>query len=259
MATKTAMKQKPKTQAMAKQPPVASTKISAVVSDMAPMQMLQIAIQQGSDLEKIKTLMELERQWKADRAREAFYAAIAEFKKIPVLVTKDKVNTQYTSRYTGIGNLVNTVNPAMAPFGLNARWEFLQTDKITVKCILSHALGHSESVSLSGAPDTSGAKNPLQQIKSTVTYLEIATYQAVTGTVSSDIIVDDDGNSSGDLVSDEQAADLRARLNDVGAKEVGLCQYFKINSIDEMPSAVYSYAVSLVEAKRKKAVAKEGV
>jgi hypothetical protein len=45
---------------------------------------------------------------------------------------------------------------------------------------------------LSSPPDTSGAKNPLQQIKSAITYLEGATFQAITGIVASD--EDDDGN-----------------------------------------------------------------
>ncbi|KKL54902.1 hypothetical protein LCGC14_2260750, partial [marine sediment metagenome] len=181
---------------------------------VTPMRMLQIAVEKGQDLEKIEKLMELERRWKADQAREAYYVALAEFKKQPIIVTKDKRNDQYGSMYTTIGNLVNTVNAAMAPFGLNARWTIDQAEAITVTCILSHTLGHSESVSMSGPPDESGSKNKLQQIKSTVTYLELSTFQAVTGVVSQDGNTDDDGNASGNTISESEARDLEALITE---------------------------------------------
>ena len=85
-------------------------KVTVARSDpITPMQMLQIAVQQGADVDKIEKLMELERRWKADQAREAYYKAVSKFKKKKITVTKDKRNDQYASMYTTIGNLVNTV------------------------------------------------------------------------------------------------------------------------------------------------------
>lgn len=214
-----------------------------------PPALLALAVQQGADLTKLEKLMDLERQWKADKAREAYYKALAEFKKVSVIVTKDKVNKQYNSRYAGIGNTVNTVNAAMAPFGLNARWDFQQGETITVTCILSHTLGHNEKVSLSGPPDESGSKNTLQQIKSTVTYLEVATYQAVTGTVSSDIS-DDDGNGSVERITEHQAADLKALIDEVEANIPKFCKFFKISKIEELGAAAYKDAVRMLRQKK---------
>src|SRR5687768_295306 len=104
-----------------------------------PSAMLAIAVQQGADLDKLERLMQLEREWKADQAREAYYKAVAEFKQVPLLVTKDKVNKQYNSKYTGQGNLVNTVNPVLARFGLSADWDLNQDNGIKVTCTLSHS------------------------------------------------------------------------------------------------------------------------
>jgi hypothetical protein len=84
---------------------------------------------------------------------------------------------------------------------LNARWDVEQGTSIKVTCILSHAMGHSERVSLSGPPDESGAKNKLQQIKSTLTYLKGATFEAVTGVATIPGNLDDDGNAAGKKVS----------------------------------------------------------
>ena len=153
-------------------------------------------IRAGGTMEQAREMMALQKEWKAEQARDAYYAAVAEFKRNPPTVYKDKDNAQFKSRYTSIGNLVNTVNVALSAHGLTAHWDIDQADRIKVTCTLSHRLGHSGSCSMEGPPDTSGAKNPLQQIKSTVTYLKLATYEAITGIASSEGNADDDGNGA---------------------------------------------------------------
>lgn len=175
---------------------------------ITPTGMLQIAVEQGADLDKLEKLMELQERWEKNEAKKAFNIAVAEFKKNPPVIIKDKDNLQYGSKYASKDSLVNTGNTALSEFGLNARWDIEQDDKnnVTVTCVLTHELGHSESVAMTAPPDASGKKNPIQQIKSTKTYLEIATYESVTGLAASDH-GDDDGNGAGrcgKLVSDEK-------------------------------------------------------
>ena len=188
---------------------------------ITPMHMLAIAVEKGHDLDRIEKLMDLERIWKEDLAREAYYRAMTEFKKTPVTVTKDKSNAQYQSKYTSIGNLVNTVNAAMAPFGLSASWRYSQSNGIQVTCILAHSLGHTESATLYGPPDESGKKNSLQQIKSTNTYLRKETFEAVTGIVTSDD-ADDDGNSAVATITKDQVKEIEKLIKKVGADRAGL-------------------------------------
>ena len=219
-------------------------------AEITPTQLIQVAVQQGHDLEKIEKLMDLERRWKADQAREAYYLALTEFKKQELTVTKDKHNLQYGSMYTSIGNLVNTVSAVMAPFGLNANWEIDQENIITVTCILTHTLGHSERVSMSGPPDETGKKNQLQQIKSTITYLKSVTFQAVTGVVSQDDVADDDGNSTTNLMSESEVADLDALISEVGADKAAFLKYCKVEKIEAIAKSQLKIAVSALEAKR---------
>ncbi|RYF31385.1 MAG: single-stranded DNA-binding protein [Comamonadaceae bacterium] len=152
----------------------------------------------GGTLQEAREMLALQKEWKAEQAREAYFAAVAEFKRDPPTVYKDRDNHQYKSRYTSIGNMVNTVNTALSRHGLSANWTVDQSNGITVTCTLTHKLGHSDSCHMSGPQDASGAKNPLQQIKSTVTYLKLATYEAITGIASSDGNADDDGNGASD-------------------------------------------------------------
>lgn len=164
-----------------------------------PAQLLAIAVQQGASMETLKQFMDLQERHEANEARKAFNAAVADFKKNPPDIIKDKENKQYGSHYATLANLVNNGSAALAPFGLTVDWKIDQSNdkQIKVTCILKHALGHSEQVSITGAPDESGAKNKLQQIKSTITYLKGETFQCVTGITARDCPGDNDGNGAG--------------------------------------------------------------
>lgn len=181
---------------------------------VTPSTLLSMAVQQNADLQKLEKLMELEERWKAAQARQAFNEAVAAFKANPPKIIKDKDNKQYNSKYVSLENLVNTANPELSKHGLNVRWDVSQESGIKVTCILSHSLGHQERVSMVGAPDDSGKKNALQQIKSTVTYLKGATFEAVTGLASSEFNEDDDGNSSGASsgLTENQVADFTSSI-----------------------------------------------
>lgn len=194
-------------------------------ADVTPMQMLQAAVAQGADLERIQKLMDLQDRWEAKQALHAFNAALAAFKKNPPTIVKDLMNKQYTNAwYTSLGNLVNTTNAALGEHGLSASWEIEQGELIAVTCILEHVLGHSRRVRLEGPPDTSGSKNTLQQIRSTLTYLKGSTFEAVTGIASRVGNQDDDGNGAGkkEKVEDAPAGYLKWRADMTALADNGL-------------------------------------
>lgn len=151
------------------------------------------------DLVKLEKLMDLAERWRAAEAKRAYVTAFAAFKRNMPDVIKDMLNKQYGSDYSSLANLVNKTNRYLGEYGLNASWrpDPDYSSGIVVKCILQHVDGHEEAVTLKGPPDTSGQKNPLQQIKSTLTYLEGATFQAITGVVARSACADDDGNGAG--------------------------------------------------------------
>lgn len=205
--------------------PAESTQLPATTSDinaMSPMQQYQQAKSMGMTLEEMKGMLEVQKDWEANEARKAFHAALSEWKKHPPRILKDLINLKYGSAYSSIGNTVNTCNESMGPFGLNARWDYPESNDINiliVTCILSHSLGHEERVTLVGGPDKEGSKNPAQERKSGRTYLKLETYEAVTGIASIAGNVDDDGNSAGKVpeikvISKEQVLTIDAKITD---------------------------------------------
>lgn len=161
---------------------------------------LDLAIQQGAPLDQLEKYLQLQRDHEAYEAKKAYFQAVAGFKQEKINIPKDKTNHHFKSKYTSIGAMLSAINPALGKHGLSLSFQLSQGDKIlTVKCILAHRLGHTESVEMSAPPDTSGggSKNPIQQIKSTFTYLRSATAEAITGLSGTEAsIIDDDGNGT---------------------------------------------------------------
>lgn len=210
--------------------------VVALIDTNPYLPMIDRYLQNGGDMDKLGQLLDLKERWDKGEAEKAFYAAVAAFKANPPEVYKDKKNKQYGSSYTSIGNMVNTVSASLSPHGLSASWDIDQSDPklVTVTCSLAHALGHRQSVSMSGPPDETGQKNALQKIKSTVTYLKLATFEAVVGVASKEGNLDDDGNSARAENTDENMA----KVADFEAAITGALDEVELRKIGEnIPSA----------------------
>lgn len=219
---------------------------------VTPMDMLNAAVERGDAIEKLSQLMDLHDRWEAAQAKKAYIEAKAAFKANAPTVFKDMENKQYKSMYSSIGNVVNTVNAALSKYELDASWDYDQTESgIKVTCILTHSQGHSERVSLSGPPDNSGSKNPIQQIKSTTTYLKLATFEAVTGIASKEGNKDDDGNAAGsEPISDDQAKRILDLIDETESSAAQFCKYFKIAAVAALPASKFDAAIKALEKKR---------
>jgi hypothetical protein len=163
--------------------------------------MMQLALEKGA-VEQLDKLMAMHERWEANQARKAFVQAMSDFKKEAIVITRDKENVQYSkgdkkAMYTSIGNLVGTVTPLLSKHGLSAGWNLDQSSGIKVGCAITHALGHSETTWITVPLDTSGAKNPLQQIKSSITYARVVSFEMACGLASVEANLDDDGNGAG--------------------------------------------------------------
>ncbi len=172
-----------------------------------PALLLQMAVQQGADLDKLERLMALQERWEATEARKAYDAAFAAFKAEAVRIIKNRSVTAGPlagKKYAELFSVVNAVTPALSANGLSSSWQITKDEKewIEVTCTIKHSAGHSESVSMGGPPDIGGAKNPIQARASTVSYLQRYTLKAITGLSEQDD--DDDGGRGGSVTEGEE-------------------------------------------------------
>lgn len=161
-----------------------------------PMQMIANAVAQGADPDNIQKLMDLAERHERNQAKRDFVQAMAQFKANAPRIIKDKEQGHTKTKYASLAEVVSKITEKLSEFGLSHNWTTSQEGKvITVTCTLTHRSGHSESTSLSAEPDTSGSKNAIQAIGSTVTYLERYTLLAATGVAAHE--QDDDGAAAG--------------------------------------------------------------
>jgi hypothetical protein len=163
-----------------------------------PAALLQIALSQGADIDKLERLMDMQERWEANEARKAYVRAMAGMKStIPIEIFKRKkvdVPGGAKFKHAELADVVDASVEAMGKFGFTHRWITEQNEGIKVTCVITHEQGHTESCFLIAAPDDSGKKNAIQQVGSTVTYLERYTLMAALGVAAKN--QDDDGNTS---------------------------------------------------------------
>lgn len=196
------------------------------VTGTTPSDVLRFAMQNGADLERIEKLMDLQARWEADQARREYTLAMTKFKADPIVIEKRKLvefrtrDGDLTSyRHAELSDVTDVLIPALANHGFSHRWDCVQEDGgiIRVKCVLTHERGHSESVSLFGAPDNSGKKNSIQQVASTITYLERYTLLMITGMATKGM--DDDGRGAGAKEDDYDATDWYAAIDGAATRD----------------------------------------
>ena len=231
---------------------VTATKVTPIAA--TPMDMVSAALDKGLTGEDLQRMMDLSERFEANEARKAYNQAMTEFKKDPPRISKDRTVSYSGTKYDHASHsqVNEVIGAALAKFDISHRFEVAQdSGKVTVSCVLTHKLGHSERVSMTSAPDDSGKKNAIQAIGSAVTYLERYTLQAATGIASHDM-GDDDGGAPVEYISESQVADLDALVSEVGADKAKMLAYFKVSSLSEVPLPRYKDVVAMLNAKRAK-------
>lgn len=210
---------------------------------ITPGDLLRIATESGDkDLDRLERLMRMEREYRAEQARIAFREDFAKFKALNIVVPKTKLVKQKakgggpgpTYWQSELSVVADLLQPALSQFGFGYRFDvkfgrspFGEGGWCTVTCKLEHRLGHTEELTLEGPPDDSGAKNPLQEMQSSSTFLQRHAVLAITGTPQAG--ADNDGrgargyadDAGGEVEPERQAAaanELQALLTEGNKK-----------------------------------------
>jgi len=203
------------------------------------------------DPDRIERFIALKERIDASAAKLAFSNAVADAKariaETPIFKNREGHNSK---RYADFSAYAKVVDPILASLGLTYRFRTSQATTISVTCVLT-GHGHEEENTLTGPADTSGSKNAIQAIGSTLTYLQRYTLVQALGLAASD---DDDGAmaGAGDVITDEQRDQLLAKIDAVGADLPKFCSYFKIEALAGLPAARFDEALRLLEQRRRK-------
>lgn len=243
---------------------VEPVRASALVST-TPADLLRMAVERGADMAQIEKFMDLQVRWEQQEARKAFVDSMATFKAEPLTIIKNKAVGYKTKegdfvgyKHAELSDITEVVLPALARHGFSHSWNVRQEDAlITVDCIVTHKFGHSEKVTMFGAPDSSGKKNPIQQIASTVTYLQRYTLLSALGLATKGN--DDDGAGGNDdptPMTDDHRATVQAKCEEISKTTLSaVLRSYKAGSLLEIPDSEYESIIHRLNATAKK---KEG-
>ena len=175
------------------------TKAVVKTDNSLPANLIELALKQKAPIEQLEKLLALQERWEDRQAAKAFLIAKSDFQsRCPVLQKSKKVG--FTSKKTGgtvsysftpLGDIAYQIKDLLKDCGLSYRWETKDDNgKISITCIVSHIDGHSESNSMSASKDDTGMKNQIQQIGSTMTYLQRYTLIGALGISTADMDMD---------------------------------------------------------------------
>lgn len=212
---------------------------------ITPMDLIQTANQQGADLDKMQQLMDLQERWEKSEAKKAYVVAMSKFRaSVPTI---ERTKKAHNSNYAGLAETIEEISDSMVDCGLSHSWKTDQDEKsISVTCCVTHVLGHQECTTLREFPDTSGSKNSIQAVGSTVSYLQRYTLFSILGLASKEM--DNDGN---DRVSFEQAEELETLADEAGVDKAKFLTYFQCGSFNHIPAKQYKNALAAIKKKKE--------
>lgn len=220
-----------------------------------PAQLLNLAIEKGADLDKLEKLMDLQIRWEEREAKKAYTEAMATFKAHPPEIDKDKHVRFDTQKgvteynHASLANVTDKLNAGLSKHGLSASWTNVQGDNsISVTCRIAHIMGHSEETTLTAPPDTSGSKNSIQAIGSSITYLQRYTLMSLVGLAARD--QDDDGKGAEAIhITDEQVKTISELLKKKNIQKASFLKHMKAESFETIPGEEFTKAVAALKAK----------
>ena len=210
-------------------------------------------------VEKMERLEAMFERISARQAKADFDEAFARLQPILPEVRKngkitftDKNGEVRATPFATLEDINDAVKPLLAEhgFSLRHRVETTAEGRILVTAVLAHG-GHREEVAFPPlAADTSGSKNNVQGMGSSMTYARRYTTVAILNITTRGM--DDDGKAAGDmpvdpLISAEQADSLRKLLQQTKGGEAKFLQFAQIERLEDMVSSKFGMARKLVQ------------
>lgn len=178
---------------------VAEPLLPVMTSTITPMSLIEMALTNGADIDKLEKLMAMQEKWQAQQAKRSFLEAMSNFQaEVGEIKKGQKVifgQGKASYKYANLGTIDSQIKKPLQKYGLTKRWEMKdEGNKIIMSCIISHKDGHSERTNMESGLDDSGGKNLIQSKGSAITYLQRYSLIAALGLTTADS--DDDGKAA---------------------------------------------------------------
>jgi hypothetical protein len=146
-----------------------------------PQALISKAIETGAGIDTMERLVALAKEVRAMQAKEAWYAAMAQFQATCPAIFKTKTARIHTARasyayaYSPLDEILSVIHPVMGQLGLSVGWKTrIELTAAVANCRISHELGHTEEsgefvIPIEKSEDGRGA-TPAQRVGIAMTY-----------------------------------------------------------------------------------------
>lgn len=222
------------------------------------------ALNPDVDIDKMERLLEMHERIMEREGKGAYFAALSEMQpKLPVVGRRGTIvvpakdgKTGHSTPYALWEDVNEAIRPFLAEHGFSLSFRVKKdADRVEVTGILGHRGGHSEETMLSLPMDSTGSKNNVQSIGSSVSYGKRYTAFALLNITSRG--EDDDGRAAGqaEAITDEQAETIRELIGQTKSNVTAFLDYLGAPSIPDIPASKFKAAMASLLAKKAKAEA----
>lgn len=211
----------------------------------------------NTDVDKLERLMNMYERITASRAKAAFDSALAAMQpNMPIvdrrgaITIRDKSDKQtiiQSTPYALFEDINKAVGPVLAEYGFAISFRTSAENKVKVTAILSHRDGHREETSLELMHDSTGSKNSVQSIGSSVSYGKRYTMCALLNiTTQGD---DDDGVKAGGI-TEEQCKEIDALIQQTKTDLPKFLKFMGVEALFQIPENQFVKAKHALEQKK---------
>lgn len=212
------------------------------------------------DIEKMERLFVMQEKIMARQAETAFNTSLAAAQSEIPTIKGHKKNTQTNSFYADLVAVCDVAMPIITKHGFSLSFDQGECPiegRIRITLQVSHAQGHSrhhhwdapiDNVGIKGVQNKTQIHGEASSFSYAQRYLtKLAFNLRIEGE-------DNDGNGHGkrdQFITETQAADLLAKITEVGANKEQFLKFLKVEQLADLPAKQYKAALQALEDKAR--------
>lgn len=218
-----------------------------VINDDAFLSDLNRSILSGTiTIEYMNQLLDIKKRILDEKKLDAFNDAMAQMQPEIPIIGKDKETDK--SKYASYEAIMEVVAPIMGRHGFSLSFKMDQSEgKVTIHGKLSHRAGHYEVVSIPLPLDTSGNKNAVQSMGSTLSYGKRYCASMLLNLSTKD--EDDNGKASSKLfITEDRILKIEEWISACGDdSRAPFLKYMKVARVDDIAETDYVKAITFLK------------